>query len=366
MERVLGLINLQHRSESLKELSNFRTLPAVPFGGKYRLVDFVLSNMVNSGINQVGLLLPARARSILDHIRSGKAWDLARKRGGLVYLPHEQNEDAEQDLPIYYDNLEFVNYSNAEHILVASGNVVYNMDYENVLRLHRTMNADFTLICYIAAEDQNCMSTVVKTDENGRITDIAVLTKAKQGDKLLLGAFLARKGLFIEVVQYAIARGGTDFIRDVLIKNFDKYTVYTYTHRGFTARISSLANYYKANMDLLKIENWQELFFNPAPIRTKVKDEAPSKYKQDARVTNSLIANGCVIEGTVENSVIFRNVSIGKNVHVKNSIIMQKCIIGNGSSVENIICDKNVTISIGSMLKGAGSYPLIIEKNIII
>ena len=174
------------------------------------------------------------------------------------------------------------------------------------------------------------------------------------------------KKVFVEMVRYTYEHGGQDLLMDGIIRRANEYTIYAYEHDGYVAHIDSTAAYYKANMDILQPEVWEELFMGENSIYTKVKDEVPVQYKETAAVRNSLVANGCIIRGEVENSILFRGVTVGKDVKIKNSIIMQKGDIQDGSLVENVICDKNVTISKDKWLKGAPNYPLIVTKNVVI
>jgi glucose-1-phosphate adenylyltransferase len=222
------------------------------------------------------------------------------------------------------------------------------------------------MVYNIREQEELTGGAVLETADNGLITDIAIASTTQPKAKVSMGIFLMNKNLFMDIIRGTYARAGTDFLIDGIMKNSGKYTIYGYQHEGYVATINSTASYYKASMDLLNPDNWQKLFLDGSPIYTKVKDEAPAKYKQSASVSNSMVANGCIVEGTVENSILFRGVRVGKGVHIKNSIILQKCQLEDEVLVENVICDKDVIITKGKRLKGASNYPLIVEKGVVI
>ncbi|MBP2629779.1 MAG: glucose-phosphate adenylyltransferase, GlgD subunit [Firmicutes bacterium] len=364
----MGIINLQENENSIKEITSNRSLASIPVAGRYRLIDFALSSMVNSNIQNVGVLLPKKSRSIMDHLRSGKDWDLARKRDGLCYLPPAEsiNDARNGDVQSFHYHLDFIEHSTQQNVLITGSNVIYNMNYDEVLRFHQNTGADITMVYNIREQEELTGGAVLETAENGLITDIAIASTTQPKAKVSMGIFLMNKNLFMDIIRGTYARAGTDFLIDGIMKNSGKYAIYGYQHEGYVATINSTASYYKASMDLLDPDNWQKLFLDGSPIYTKVKDEAPAKYKQSASVSNSMVANGCIVEGTVENSILFRGVKVGKGVHVKNSIILQKCQLEDEVFVENVICDKDVVITKGKRLKGASNYPLIVEKGVVI
>ncbi len=368
MKTVMGIMNLQENDVFIKEMTESRPIASIPFAGRYRLIDFGLSSMVNSGIGNVGIMLPDKSRSVLDHLRSGKDWDLARRHEGLFYLPVAQDcdETHKGDLKNFYRHIDFIEHSVQKYVLLVSGSVIYNMDFSKVLRFHQNTGADITMVYNVEGEEQPGNGIVLEISENGFVKDIAQRPVVYENSKVSMGIYLMDKRIFIELIRNAYEHGGSDFLLDGILRQHDTYNIYAFAHDGYVARITSTASYYKASMDLLKPEIWQELFMNGEFIYTKIKDEAPVQYKKTAQTRNSLIANGCIIEGEVENSILFRGVKIGKGVHVKNSIIMQKCDLKENSLVENVICDKNVVITKGKWLKGASNYPLIVGKDIVI
>ncbi len=368
MKSVMGIINLQEKDDLIKEMAENRPIGSIPFAGRYRIIDFALSSMVNSGIGHVGIMLPDKARSVLDHLRSGKDWDLARRHEGLFYLPAVKEDATNRagDLKNFYHNIDFVEHSEQKYVLLASGNFVYNMDFTNALRFHQNTGADITMVYSIAPAEEEGEGVILETADNGLVEDIAQKPAVYEGSQVSMGVYLMEKQVFVDMVRYSYEHGGMDLLLDGIIRRAAEYSIYGYRHEGYAARIASTSSYYKASMDILEPENWEELFMGQEYIYTKSKDEVPVQYKDTAKVTNSLVANGCIIRGEVENSILFRGVMVGEGVKIKNSIIMQKCDVRDNSLIENVICDKNVVITPDKWLKGAPNYPLIVTKNVVI
>jgi len=368
VKRVMGLINLNEDSGAIRNLADFRAVESIPFAGRYRLIDFALSGIVNAGILNVGVMLPEKERSILDHLRSGKDWDLARRHDGLYYLPAAkvEKEARQGDLKNFYFNLDYIHRCKQTFVLLTGGSFVYNMDFKEVLAFHEQKGADITMVYYTAREAALGKDIVIKTTNDGLVTDISERPETKDNAKVCMSVFLMEKSIFENLVTTAYERGGQDFMMDCIIRRGEQYNMYAMEHKGYVAHIDTELAYYRANMDILRPEIWEELFMGDHSIYTKVLDGVPVQYKKDSVVKNSLIANGCVIEGEVENSVLFRGVKVGKGAKVKNSIIMQKSVIEDGALIENVICDKNAVVSKDKWLKGAPKYPYIIEKNMTI
>jgi glucose-1-phosphate adenylyltransferase len=363
--KIIGLINLQGPNY-MESLSHTRPMASEPFAGKFRLIDFALSSMVNAGVDTVGLLLPFHSRSVLDHVRSGKEWNLARKQHGLFYLPIDEEGEITHpqvgDIRTYYKNLRFVERELNHYLLLSSCDVVHNIDYNDVLHYHRGHNADVTLVYKTLEEDSAGEGYVVNVNSSGHVTKLTKVKEAKKGDKLYLNSVLMDGNLFVAMVRRAFVQDPNQFLNDVLARNVGHPRIYAYEYKGYARRINSLQSYYKANMDMLELPKWQALYRQDRKIYTKVKDEAPAKYKADARVTNSLIGDGCIIEGTVENSILFRRVRVGRNAVVRNSIIMQNSVIGEEARVDGVVCDKNQEIQPEACLTGSKDAPLCIVK----
>ena len=366
----MGIVNLQENNSFIRELTDARAVESLPFAGRYRMLDFALSSMVNSGIINVGIMLPDYSRSVLDHIRSGKDWDLARRHDGLYYLPAALPKDDSRpgDLKNFYFNLDFIEHNNPgkKYVLLARGSFVYNMDFSSILRFHQNTGADITMVYHKMKSESAGKNGVLEVAENGLVTDISEKPAIYDGSKVSMSIYLMEKSTFIDMVRNTYEHGGQDLLLDGVIRRASKYKIYAFEHTGYMAHIDSTAAYYKASMDILQPDNWEALFMGAHPVYTKVKDEVPVQYKETAVVKNSLVANGCIVRGEVENSVLFRGVRVGKGARIKNSIIMQRCEIRDGALIENVICDKNVVITKDKWLKGAENYPLIVGKNVVI
>lgn len=367
----MGIINLNDNQEMLTELTKKRPLAAVPFGGRYRLIDFILSNMVNSGMQNVGILVQDKYRALMDHLRSGKEWDLARKRDGLFILPPSQSQSLggayRGNIENFYNNLDYIESSRQQYVLIAGSHIVCNLNYHKVFKFHQELGADITVMYkkQDGAEEFG-QQVILECESDGRVLDLKIKPVSEVANKVSMEMYLIEKRLLVELVRDCQGRGGVDFVKDIIMRNMANLKIYGYEYTGYAARVDSVKNYYKHNMELLKPEKWEELFFKSGLVYTKVKDEAPVKYKENARVANTMIGNGCMIEGRVENSILFRGVKVHKGAYVKDCIVMQRCEIGENAIIENVICDKNVNITQGKWLKGEKNYPLVIEKGTVI
>ncbi len=369
---LMGIINLNESEEYLHELTQYRPAAAIPFGGRYRLIDFVLSNMVNSGIINVGILMQHKYRSLMDHLRSGKDWDLARKSEGLFLLPPSYTTHPELihrgDVVNFYNNLDYITRCRQKYVLIAGIGMICNLDYRQALQYHLQKGADITVLYTERCCDiQGCMNAIMlDVADDGRVSDIQVKPGVTDKQKMSMEMYIMEKDLLIDLVQCAISHGDYDFVKHCLIKNLDRLKIYGDHYPGYVARIHSMQSYFSHSMDLLKPAIWRELFFRRGYIYTKVKDEPPSKYMEEAQVANALVAGGCCIAGTVEDSIIFRSVRVHEGAYIKNSIIMQRCEIEGGTVLENVICDKNVLIKQGKQLKGENNYPFVVKKGMVI
>jgi len=337
MKDVMGVINLTSEQESLKELNNLRCNASVPFGGRYRLIDFTLSNMVNSGINDVAIFPLNKYRSLMDHLGTGKDWDLDRKKGGLFLLPpylDEQTGSFKGELSNIYYHLDFFERGDQKHVIISNGTLVANIDYREAFISHKKVDSDITLFF---REGQHMLDT-----------------------------FIIKKDVLVKLVKENIEKDNLITLNQVIELNINKLKINSFTYDGLLAKINSIDSYYKLNMMLLKPSNWKKLFLTPNHIFTKVKDEPPTNYKEGSEVKNTLIANGCIIEGKVENSIIFRGVKIGKGAYIKDSIIMQKCVIGEGVKIEKAVLDKEVTVRDGKAIYSKDNSPVIIAKRMTI
>ena len=364
MDSVLGVINLMNENPFLKELTNHRCLASVPFAGRYRLIDFTLSNFIHANISQVAVFAKEKYRSLMDHLGSGKEWDLDRNTGGLYILPPiHPDEKIKGDLQQFYDHIEFFRRSSADTVIITPGHHVCKIDFNHVIKEHRESRADITVI-YKEYQGDPVLKPIYHkclVDANGMISDIELYTSPRCGEAVSIETFVINKQLLISLILQCIENHEYDFLKDIVKSNLHHIKVKGYHFTGDMPFIHSIDSYFSSNMAFLNPKILHSFFYNDWDIYTKVKHEAPVKYGKDANVSNSLLANGCTIEGIVENSIIFRGVNIGKGAVVKNSIIMQKGDIEEGAYVENVVADKQVTITKHSVVVGY-DQPKVIHK----
>lgn len=371
MKSTMGIILTGGKNSRLKELSLERSIAAVPFGGKYRVIDFTLSNMVNSGITNVGVLTQYNIRSLMDHLGSGKEWDLDRKNEGLFIFPPYLSEFGtgwyKGTADAMYNNLTFLQRSDEEFVVIGQGYAIYNMDFNAMLEQHIQKDADITIACRnmsdFSCNDQKLMG-MVEIDEEGRITDFMEKPLNPKNSMGSMGVYIIRRTLLIDLLQDSAAKGQTEFVQDIIVKNTEALKIYSYVFNGYWRPLSNIQLYYRTNMELLNPKVRQELFMSRRKIFTKVKDEAPAKYNEEAKVRNSIIADGCIIEGEVENCVLFRGVRVMKGAVIRNSLIMQGSVIEKDVNLHYCILDKGVTITTGKTLNGDSEWPLIVGKNV--
>lgn len=366
---AVGVIFSNIHDRNVPELSRLRTMGSIPYGGRYRLIDFALSNLVNSGVTTVGIITKNNYQSLLDHLGSGKDWDLARKSGGLVLLPPFGVDNNEG---LYKTRLEalkgitgFLNRRTEDYVILCDCDGVYRMDLSKVIDFHEDKKADITFICHTEEIENASEYTTVTTDETGRITEIQIKSNLRGEHRYFSNIMIIGRQFLLKLIQDAIARSQSSFREDIVMKNLDTYRVYAYDFNGYFATIDSLRSYFKHNMELLSKPIRDELF-GVRDIYTKVRDSAPTVYGEHCEVRNSLVSDGCEVEGIVENSILFRGVKIGKGTIVRNSILMQDTIIGENADLNCVISDKNVIIGSRRILCGCDLQPYFLSKGTII
>ena len=372
-----GLIFANTHDKNIAEMTRLRTMASVPFGGRYRLIDFALSNMVNSDITKVGVITHYNYQSLLDHIGNGKDWDLARRSGGIKILPpyitmfdtttpgvNRSRMDALKGA------INFINRCSEDYIVMSDCDVICNIDLKDVISAHEQSGADLTFVTKVV--DAGSMYVegtmpVVCVDAQGRVTDFAEehLTEGKV--TVSTNIMVATRTYLQGVVQEAASHGYTSFFKDVITKSLGSANYRAYAYDGVFAKIGSMKGYFACSMALLDEENRKGVWGVPGrPILTKVRNSAPTKYCGDAKIVNSVVADGCVIEGTVENSILFRGVRVQKGAVVKNAIIMQDGYIMSNTHLECCILDKGVIVREGTKLIAPATYPNVVGKNMII
>lgn len=371
MINTMGIILTGGKNNRLKELSMERSISAVPFGGKYRAIDFALSNMINSGIRNVGIPTQYNFRSLMDHLGSGKEWDLDRKTDGLFIFPPYLSEYGtgwyRGTADSMYSNLTYLKRSNEEFVVINQGYAIYNMNYSEMLKQHVDKDADITVatryMTDFSKEDLSQLG-IVEIDLEQRIIDFQEKPLNPKSDFASLGVYIIKRKLLISLLEDSAAHGYFDFVRDILIRKLNELRIFSFEFKGYWRPLISIQLFYRTNMELLDPNVRFELFIKNGKIFTKVKDEPPAKYNEEAVVKNSIVADGCIIEGMVEDSILFRGVKINKGAVIKNSIIMQNTEVCENAILNNCILDKNVIISSGKQLNGDRNWPLIVGKNV--
>lgn len=369
-KNVLGIVYSNSYDSCLKDFTQRRTMGSMLYGGRYRLIDFVLSNLVNSGVTKVGVITNSHFRSLMDHVGNGRPWDLARKVDGLYLLPPFNPSNAEHDSSNTVEVLgrinSFIKSCNEKYVLLSDSNFICNIDLSEVFDFHSEKDADITIVYKKGNLPALENVTSLTVDGNGKVTAIAVNPQNKENVNFNTGMVLIRKALLESLVADAVSAGYSNFEKDILQKNVDHLNIYGYEFTGWGCEIDGVKKYFEANMDLLNKETRKDLFNKDRPIHTKVRNDMPVRYGVNSKVENSLIADGCIIEGTVKNSIIFRGVNIAKGAVVENSIIMQDSVISENVKLNCVIMDKDSVITPNKNLSGDKSYPFIIGKNIVI
>ncbi len=370
--KAVGIIFSNIHDNQVPELSRIRTLGSIPFGGRYRLIDFPLSNMVNSGIDTVGIITKSNYQSLMDHVSSGKDWDLARKDGGLILLPPFGDLGNNS---LYTSRLEalkgitnFIQNADEEYAVLTDCDNISRINYNEIIENHIKNHADVSIIYKKINSDElidEAQYDLILDDEE-RVINVGYNNLAKKKQiNVVMNVYVMKVSLLQNIVMDSISHAKRHFMTDVIVENLQSLKVIGFEHKGFYAGITSLLAYYNSNMKILD-ENVRHELFADRSVFTKIKDSAPTKYGNSAIVKNSMIADGCVIEGEVENSIIFRNVTVARGAVVKNSIIMQNTFLGENSTLNCIITDKNVVVREKRVLSGSENHPFYIGKNIMV
>lgn len=371
---ALGIIFPNSHDATVPDLVNVRLMASIPFASRYRMIDFMLSSMANCGIDNIFLMVNQNYHSLMDHLGSGREWDLVRKNGGLTLFP----PNAEKTSKVYTGRIaalagivNILRSKTEKYVVMTDSNYAVNFDFNAMIEAHIETGADVT-IAYTEAEIPEGYRHYHHIPdgqgfyysyqiEDGRIKELYVNSSEEGIQNLSMNIFVVERELLIDLVETAFVRGQKYFERDVLLNSLDKLNVQAYKYDGYIAHVSSLKSYFDENMKLLDDKNLDALF-NPAPIHTKIRDDNPTIYVTGSKATNIMAADGCVIEGEVENSILFRGVKIAKGAKVKNCILMQDTVVEANANIEYLVTDKNVVISEGKEMKGTDSYPIYIAK----
>lgn len=371
---AFALVYTGESNMQLRDLTFSRSIAAVPFGGRYRCIDFIMSDIVNSGVYNLGLIVQKNYHSLIDHVGSGKEWDLHRKRDGLFILPPFVTKD---NMGIYEGTADaissvmgYIRRSAQKYVILTGSHTIFNTTFNDMLNRHIETGADITIMYNVEPlepQDTQFDDLRLTLDEStGRVSDLMINPYRPTSPFRSCDAFIMQKELLEYLIEEAQSHALHDFIRDILIRKVNTLKVYGYRYDGYVARLDSMSEYYKHNMALLKSEVRADLFNSEHPIYTKVKDEVPAKYGDSACVVNSMVADGCVIEGHVENSLLFRGVHVGRGAVLKNCIIMQGSQIAENAELDCVILDKSVTVKPNRRLAGYGDFPVILRKNSVV
>ena len=366
--RAIGIILAGGHSNRMRELAQKRAISAMPIAGSYRSIDFALSNMSNSHIQKVAVLTQYNARSLNEHLSSSKWWDFGRKQGGLyVFTPVETSENSNWyrgTADAIYQNLEFLKMSHEPYVVIASGDCVYKMDYNKLLEYHIDKKSDITVVVKEMPEGENVdRYGVLKMNEEDRIEEFEEKPIVAKSNIVSCGIYVIRRRLLIELIEKANEEGRYDLVADILIRYKNMKRIFGFRLDSYWRNLASVEDYYETNLDFLK-KDVRNYFFREYPdVYSKVDDLPPAKYNVGAKIKNSLISSGSIINGTVENSVIFKNVFVGNNCVVKNSIILNDVYIGDNTYLENCIVESRDTIRANSNYVGDGEIRILIEQN---
>lgn len=371
---MMGIIFAENPEAGMGELTSVRSLAAVPFGGRYRIIDFILSNMVNSSIINVGITTPYNYQSLSDHLGTGKPWDIDRKGNGLFVLPPKEIPEAGEirgNIDTIIGINHYITKSSQSYVVVSDCNTLCNIDFSDVLKFHLESEADITMIYNdVDKLKPRELSTriLLDTDENNRVTDINVYPMHQKTNHSYMHMFIIKKELLLELAGDAFAHNKHYISKDIFLPNLDKLKIMGYKFDGYCKQIDNIKSFFDTNLELLQKNVRDELFglSSDMPIYTKVKDTVPTKYGVGANVSNSFVADGCLIEGTVKNSVLFRGVHVGKGATVENCIVMQNSEVMDNCLLENVIFDKEVVLRSGKKLVGQDTYPMVIGKKAVI
>ena len=368
--KAVGIVLAGGSNNRMGQLSKKRAVAAMPVAGSYRCIDFVLSNMSNSHIQKVAVLTQYNSRSLNEHLNSSKWWDFGRKQGGLYVLtPFITEENSSWYLGTadsIYQNLDFLRRCHEPYVIITSGDCVYKMDYEKILDYHIQTKADITVAVKDLTDPSEDLHRfgIIRMAEDGRITNFEEKPLIAQTNTASIGVYVIRRRLLIELVQKAHEEGRNDFVQDILVRYKDVKKIFAYKHDGYWQNISTIDSYYQTNMDFLR-RDVREYFFRDYPnVYSKIEDLPPAKFNPGSNIKNALISSGCIVNGEVQNSILFKKVYVGNNCVIKNSFILNDVYIGDNTVIENCIVESRDTIRANSSYIGDdGKVKIVVEKS---
>ncbi len=367
--KAIGIVLAAGKNSKMKELIHKRAVPAMPVAGGYRCIDFVLSNMSNSHIQKVAVFTQYNAKILNEHLNSSKWWDFGRKQGGLyLFTPTKTPENTNWyrgTADSIAQNINFLKESHEPYVVIASADCVYKMDYNKVLEYHIAKNADITIVTKTLEDESDTRRFgVVTTDVDGRITDFEEKPVITNNKTVSTGIYVIRRRLLIELIENAYEEERYDFVRDILMRYKSVKKIYAYEMNSYWSNIATVESYFKTNMDFLK-KDIRDYFFREYPdVYSKIDDLPPAKYNVGSCVRNSLVSSGCIINGSVSDSILFKEVYVGNNCTIKNSIILNDVYIGDNTYIENCIVESRDTIRSNTTYVGEpDSVKIVMEQN---
>ncbi|MDR0855327.1 MAG: glucose-1-phosphate adenylyltransferase subunit GlgD [Christensenellaceae bacterium] len=365
-QKMMSVLFAEGDEGKFNDLTFHRTTASLPFGGRYRLIDFALSNLVNSGVTRVGIVTKSNYSSLMDHIRQGRDWDLNRKNSGIAVFPPYVLNTARDVFKGKIEALsalgDYIRPASEDYIIIANCNVAANIDYQAILEEHIKNGAGITLVCKKGKAASSKRLELVK-DDSGKVTELSYAQDSQDEKLLSLNMCITGKEYILDLVENAHRKGYVDFEKDILFDEVKTGTVYACELDSYVSVVEDINTYYDESMKLLDYNSRKALFGQDKKIYTKVKDSTPTVYGEDSKAKNCLIADGCEIHGTVENSILFRNVKINKGAVVRDCIIMEDTEIGTNAELNFVITDKGVTVRDDRKFSGFTTYPIVIGKN---
>ncbi len=362
---VAGLI-FANSDDKLKKLTANRSMASVPFGARYRIVDFALSNLVNTGVTSVGIITRENYRSLMDHVGNGISWDLDRKNGGVYFIPPYYKRGVKRfvgTVSAIASSTDYIEKCGADYIVLYDSHIIANIDLKSALKQHKEKNADITVVYHNGIlPEKSSEKMILSLDGENRVKEITFSEESKEVS-FGVGVSIINKDLLLRLATEADDDGLTSFAREVIAQKTEELKIYGFEHSEYVAVMDNTATYYEASMALLESDIRKQLFNKKRPIFTKVRDGMPTRYGVSASVKNCLIGDDCVIEGIVKNSILFRGAKIGKGAVVENCILMQEAVIGDGATLCNVIADKNALVDENVVLKGTQERLCFIDKN---
>lgn len=367
MNNCLGIINLDENQDKMGELVRSRTLASVPLSARYRIIDFVLSNMANSGIEGIGIFTANKSRSLINHLTNGRPWDLHRKKDGLRVFNFGDYDPSYDDVHNFLDNIEFIKQSRREYVLISPSYMICNIDYNYVLEYHKKLKNDITIVYKDAVNaNREFLGCEVLNVEDNRVISIGENIGREENTKISMEMYIMKTELFLNMIHECIRTGVERKIKSYIASNLNKFKVGAFQFEGYLSCVNSVKSYFDTNLDILNEKINKELFYGNNPIYTKSQDEPPTQYTDNSLVSNSIIANGSYIEGEVKNCIIGRRVVVEKGAKLENCVIMQNTTIGEGVVMDRVIADKGSFVNENQVIKGTNNYPVTIQRTKVI